>query len=145
MLFIPNEQVFGFIHEAIPELMDESLRQKVVLCSPFTLYAMLSVIRQSFENFRYEKDLRKIIQLIEQFAKLYDRFKVRFEEIGKSIEKLESVYSDLKNKNFKSLDTKLRHIEDYKKGKGAAALSSDAEDILLEASQDPVDDNAVIQ
>lgn len=116
LLFIPNEQVFGFIQENMPGLIDEALRQKVVLCSPFTLYAMLSVIRQAFENFRYEKATKEIVKMIELFTKSYAVFKVRFEDIGKSIEKLEGQYNDVKTTSFKELDTKIRRIEDYKKG-----------------------------
>ena len=116
LLFIPNEQVFGFIQEKIPELMDLALKQKVVLCSPFTLYAMLSVIRQAHENFRYEKDLKEIIGLIEQFSKLYGAFKVRFETMGDAITKLNTQYQDILEKNFKQLDVKIKHIDDYKKG-----------------------------
>ncbi len=117
LLFIPNEQVFGFIQENLPELMTQALQDKVVLCSPFTLYAMLSVIRQAHENFRYENDIRKIIGLIEQFIGLYDRFKGRFDdELGKQVEKLNLLYSDIKTKNFVQLDTKIRQIEEYKQG-----------------------------
>ena len=141
LLFIPNEQVFALIHEQMPELVDESLKQKVVLCSPFTLYAMLCVIRQAFENFRYEKDLKKIIELMEQFLKIYSTFKVRFEDLGKAIEKLETVYGDVRDKSFKNLDAKIRHIEDYKKGKGVSAIESD--DILLEPSTELIDDSVV--
>lgn len=117
LLFIPNEQVFGFIQENLPELMSEALKDKVVLCSPFTLYAMLSVIRQAHENFRYENDIRKIIGLIEQFIGLYDRFKGRFDdELGKQVEKLNLLYSDIKTKNFQQMDVKIRQIEEYKQG-----------------------------
>jgi len=117
LLFIPNEQVYGFIQENMPELMEEALKDKVVLCSPFTLYAMLSVIRQAFENFRYENDIRKIIGLMEQFIVLYERFKGRFDdEFGKQVEKLSLLYSDIKSKNFLQMDTKIRQIEDFKKG-----------------------------
>ncbi len=118
LLFIPNEQVFGLIQERMPGVMDEALKQKVVLCSPFTLYAMLSVIRQAFENFRYEKDIKKIIHLIDQFVTLYTRFKARFEEIGKAVDKLAVVYNDIKDKNFKNMDTKIQHIDNYRKGHG---------------------------
>ncbi len=130
LLFIPNEQVFGLIQERMPGLMDEALKQKVVLCSPFTLYAMLSVIRQAFENFRYEKDIKKIIRLIDQFVTLYTRFKSRFEEIGKAVDKLVVVYSDIKDKNFKNMDTKIRHIDNYRKGR-------------VETSQKEMDENFI--
>lgn len=116
LLFIPNEQVYGIIQEMMPDLMDDSLRQKVVLCSPFTLYAMLSVIRQAYENFKFEKNLKKIIKDIELFSKYYDNFKVSFEKVGRSIEDSLDKYRDVKNKNYEKLDTKIRHIEDFKKG-----------------------------
>lgn len=116
LLFIPNEQVFAVIQEKMPDVMDVALKQKVVLCSPFTLYAMLSVIRQAHANFRYEKDLNEIISLIEQFSKLYAAFKVRFEDMGQAINKINEQYQDILDKNFKQLDTKIKHIDDYKKG-----------------------------
>ena len=34
LLFVPNESITGFIHEADPNLIDWALAQKVVLCSP---------------------------------------------------------------------------------------------------------------
>ena len=140
LLFIPNEQVFALIQEKMPTIMDESLKEKVVLCSPFTLYAMLSVVRQAFENFRYEKDIKKIVLLVDQFLKIYTTFKVRFDDIGKSIEKLENIYGDVKDKSFKGLDTKIRHIEDYKKGKGIVASESDA--IVVDAESELLEDDS---
>jgi DNA recombination protein RmuC len=142
LLFIPNEQVFGFIQEKLPELMDEALKQKVVLCSPFTLYAMLSIMRQAFENFRYENNLKKIIVSIDQFANIFTLFKSRFGEIGQAIEKLAGVYADVQNKSFKQLDNKIQQIDDYKKGsKMVLESSSDFIDI---SHKEPVDD-AVVQ
>ncbi len=116
LLFIPNEQVYGFIQENIPDIIDKALKQKVVLCSPFTLYAMLSVIRQSFENFHYEQATKEIINRINLFSKTYEIFKNRFEKLGKLIEDLESQYEEINTKSFKELDTKIRRINDYKSG-----------------------------
>lgn len=116
LLFIPNEQVYGFIQENVPDIIDKALKQKVVLCSPFTLYAMLSVIRQSFENFHYEQATKEIINRINLFLKTYDIFKSRFEKLGKLIEGLESQYEEINTKSFKELDTKIRRINDYKSG-----------------------------
>jgi DNA recombination protein RmuC len=122
LLFIPNEQVFGYIHEIAPEFMDEALRQKVVLCSPFTLYAMLAVIRQAHENFRFERDMRKIIQDIEIFVKHYVTFKDRFAEMEKLIADLDANYRDIKEKSFKNIDVKIRHIDEFKKGQLPEAI-----------------------
>ncbi|MFH0752988.1 MAG: DNA recombination protein RmuC [Candidatus Omnitrophota bacterium] len=120
MLFIPNEQVFGYIHEVAPEFMDEALKQKVVLCSPFTLYATLAVIRQAHEHFRFERDMRKIIQDIEIFVKHYMTFKDRFVGFEKLIADLDQNYRDIREKSFKNIDVKIRHIEEFRKGHLAA-------------------------
>jgi len=143
LLFIPNEQVFGYIQAEMPGLMDEALKQKVVLCSPFTLYAMLSVIRQAFENFRYEKDLKKIILSIDQFAKIFQLFKTRFEDIGGSIEKLEGIYSDITSKSFKQLDNKIKQIDEYKKGN--KIVLEDSTNVLEIPQGEPVADDAAVQ
>ena len=116
LLFIPNEQVFGLIQEKMPDVMDFALKQKVVLCSPFTLYAMLSVVRQAHEHFRFEKDIKKIIELIEGFTKDYELFKNRFADLGILIDKLGGQYADINEKSFKKLDGKIQRIEDHKKG-----------------------------
>jgi DNA recombination protein RmuC len=100
----------------MPDVMDFALKQKVVLCSPFTLYAMLSVVRQAHEHFRFEKDIKKIIELIEGFTKDYELFKNRFTDLGSLIDKLSSQYADISDKSFKKLDGKIQRIEDYKKG-----------------------------
>ena len=129
MLFIPNEQVYGFVQENSPGLIDEALAQKVVLCSPFTLYAMLSVIRQAFENFHYEKATKEIIKRIELFAKAYKMFKTRFEEIGNTVVKLEKQYNQLATTSFKELDTKIRRINEYKRGNAPQLEDQSGEDI----------------
>lgn len=144
MLFIPNEQVYGLIQENMPGIMDEALNQKVILCSPFTLYAMLTVVRQAFENFRYEKDIKKIIVLFDQFSKIYDKFKNRFEEIGTVIGKLEKTYDDVKDKSFKNLDTKIRHIDDYKRGKNMA-VSNESEPPVLDVTPEQIQDESIVQ
>ncbi|MBF0123194.1 MAG: DNA recombination protein RmuC [Candidatus Omnitrophica bacterium] len=118
LLFIPNDQVFGFIQEKDPAIMDEALKEKVVLCSPFTLYAVLSVIRQAHENVRFEKDVQKILGHIDLFIKHFETMKGRFLEVGVLIQKLDQKYAELAETSFKNLDTKVRHIEEYKKGHG---------------------------
>lgn len=127
LLFIPNEQVFGFIQEHDTSLMDEALRQKVVLCSPFTLYATLSVIRQAFENFYYENSIKKIIDTINTFTKEYYRFKERFQGLGDVLKKTAVTYDDLYDKNFKRLDSYIHKIENHKKG---SALQDGMSDVI---------------
>ena len=120
MLFIPNEQVFGFVQESDPALMDMALKQKVILCSPFTLYATLSIIRQAFESFHYEKATKEIVKTVELFAQTYEKFKERFIELEAKITAVSSKYHEIQTISFKELDIKVRRIQDLKRGQGAA-------------------------
>lgn len=121
LLFIPNEQVYGFIQEAFPGLVDEALSQKVVLCSPFTLYAVLGVVRQAFDHFHFNQATQEVLKLIAQFGATYETFKGRFTELGERLEKLRALYDDIEGKSFKRLDASIQKIERVRRGESAAA------------------------
>lgn len=116
LLFIPNEQVYGFIHESMPGLLDESLRGKVVLCSPSTLYAVLAVIRQSFDNFHFTQATQEIVKLISDFALVYAKFQERFEDLGERLEKARSVYDDIAQTSYTRLRRAIEKIEALRHG-----------------------------
>ncbi len=69
ILFIPNEQVYAFINEADNSILDEAMKNKVILCSPLTLYAILAVIRQAVDNFNLERTAGHILSLLGAFNK----------------------------------------------------------------------------
>ncbi len=64
VLFLPNEHLAGFIHEHDPEIIDVALAQRVVLCSPLTLYAFLGVVRQAADSFVVEQTSEQILTLL---------------------------------------------------------------------------------
>ena len=47
----------------IPGLIDDAMGQRVVMCSPLTLFAFLGVIRQAFDNFMIEQTSDQILGL----------------------------------------------------------------------------------
>jgi DNA recombination protein RmuC len=55
LLFIPNESIYSFLNQEDSSLIDFSLENKIILCSPITLYAILSLIRQAVSNFAMEQ------------------------------------------------------------------------------------------
>ena len=116
LLFIPNEQVYGFIQESFPGLVDEALAQKVVLCSPFTLYAVLGVIRQSFDNFHFAQATQEVLKLISHFSATYEIFKARFAKLGEQVGKVGELYDDIEQTSFKRLDASVAKIDRVRKG-----------------------------
>ncbi|OGS40430.1 MAG: hypothetical protein A2506_11145 [Elusimicrobia bacterium RIFOXYD12_FULL_66_9] len=116
LLFIPNEQVYAFIQESFPGLADEAMAQKVVLCSPFTLYAVLGVVRQAFDHFHFTQATQEVLKLITHFASTYDTFKERFLKLGEQVGKLRETYDDIEQKSFKRLDASVAKIDRVRKG-----------------------------
>lgn len=93
ILFIPNEMVFSFIYESMSEVWVEAMRQKVVLAGPFTFTAILRMVRQAYENFKYQKNVQKIIGYIKTFEIEFKKYNEEFTKIGERIESLTKQYN----------------------------------------------------
>ncbi len=117
ILFIPNEQVYSFINETDPTIMDEALKQKVILCSPFTLYAVLAVIRQAVENFNLERTASEILRLLADFSKQWNAYKEKFRLMGERLDAARKEYEALVTTRTNMLERPLRKIEDLRRQK----------------------------
>ena len=62
----PTRRLAAFIHESDHGLVEEAMRQHVVICSPLTLFAFLGVIRQAFDNFMIEQTSQEILRAARQ-------------------------------------------------------------------------------
>ena len=117
LVFIPNEQVYSFVNEADTTIMDEALKQKVILCSPFTLYAVLAVIRQAVANFNLERTASEILTLLGEFSKQWGLYKEKFESMGKKLDDAKKEYDSLVTTRTNQLEKPLRKIDDLRKQK----------------------------
>ena len=127
LLFIPNEQVYSFIHEQEPGMVDEGLRQKVVFCSPVTLYAVLAVIRQAVDNFTLEQTSKELLALFGAFNKQWKEFLKKLERLGKQIERARDDYESLVTTRRRSLDRPLERLEEIRKQSGIEVSLPEAE------------------
>jgi len=117
IVFIPNEQVYSFVNETDTTIMDEALKQKVILCSPFTLYAVLAIIRQAVENFNLERTATEILKLLVEFSKQWGLYKEKFEAIGKRLDDAKKEFDILVTTRSNMLERPLKKIEELRKQK----------------------------
>ena len=117
IMFIPNEQVYSFINEADITIMDEALKHKVILCSPFTLYAVLAVIRQAIENFNLERTASEILQLLSEFSKQWNAYKDKFRIMGERLDAAKKEYDLLITTRSNMLEKPLKKIDEIRKQK----------------------------
>lgn len=110
LLFIPNEALYAFIHEEDRALLEEGLRNKVVLCSPTTLFAVLAVIRQAADNFRLERTSNEILELLKQFKLQWGRYCEQMDKLGQKIEQTSKEYTALTTTRTRMLERPLDRI-----------------------------------
>lgn len=118
LVFIPNEQVYGFINEQERTIMDDALKSKVILCSPLTLYAILAVIRQAVDNFNLDKTASEILSYFGAFNKQWQLFINSMESMGKKIDDAQKEYNNLLTTRKNQLEKPLQKIENLREQKG---------------------------
>lgn len=114
IVFIPNEQVYAFINKNDSNLLDEALKNKVILSSPVTLYAILAVIRQAVDNFNLEKTASQILALLSEFNKQWENFKNGMDKMGKRLDEAQKEFQSLITTRTNKLERPLQKIENMR-------------------------------
>jgi DNA recombination protein RmuC len=120
LLFLPNETVSSFIHEQDPALVDDALAQKVVLCSPLTLFALLGVIRQAFDNFMVEQTSEEILAVLGSFEQQWSKFVVSLDAMGKRLDSAQRAYEELSGARRRALERPLNRLASLRRDRGIA-------------------------
>ncbi len=114
ILFIPNEQIYAFINESDRSILDEALKNRVILCSPLTLYAILAVIRQAVDNFNLERTAGHILSLLGAFNKQWTLFIESMDKMGKKIDEARDEFDRLVSTRRNQLERPLKQIEELR-------------------------------
>lgn len=118
LLFIPNEQLTGFIHEHDPALLDDAMGNKVVMCSPLTLFAFLGVIRQAYDNFMIEQTSDEILRLLGQFGTQWRKYVDQVESVKRKFESVDKAFDQLAGTRRRQLEKPLLQLEALRLQKG---------------------------
>ena len=111
LMFLPNEQLTGFIHEHDPGLLDEAMAQRVVMCSPLTLFAFLGVIRQAFDNFMIEQTSDEILKLIGRFGQQWQKFSDSADKVKRHFDSVQREFDSLTGTRRRALERPLQQLE----------------------------------
>ncbi|NQW23229.1 MAG: DNA recombination protein RmuC [SAR202 cluster bacterium] len=131
LVFIPNEQVYAFIQQHGAATIDEALRNKVVLCSPMSLFAILGVIRQAMDNFALEQDSNEILSQLGAFNKQWTGFVRQLETVRSRIESAQKNFETLAGTRLRALQRPLNRIEAIRVERGLPIASDNSEIIEL--------------
>ena len=127
LLFIPNEQIYSFIHEQDSTILDEGIKNRVIFCSPITLFAVLAVIRQAVDNFALEKTSNEILSLFGSFKNQWNEFLKKLDLLGKRIADAQKEYEALTTTRRRQLERPLNKIDDLRTQRGLPIRSFEDE------------------
>ncbi|MDP6570436.1 MAG: DNA recombination protein RmuC [Candidatus Marinimicrobia bacterium] len=116
LMFIPNESIYGFINQEDSKLIDFALDKKVLLCSPLTLYAMLSLIHQATRNFAMEEKATEVMNLLNAFRQQWEKYVEVMDKMGRSLDTAKKDYDTMVGTRKNQLEKPLRKIDDITSG-----------------------------
>ena len=112
LLFIPNEQLYAFVQEHAGQLVDDALRDRIVMCSPLTLFAVLAVVRQAIDSFRTERTASEILDVLGGFREQWDAFSVKMDALGRNLTTTTRAFDELAGVRTRGLERQLDRIDD---------------------------------
>jgi DNA recombination protein RmuC len=122
LLFIPNEAVYAFLHDADPDVVDVALAHKVVLCSPATLFAVLAVVRHSVEQFRLERASDEILRCLGGVTEEWARFVASLDKVARQVDTLQRTFCDEVNGTRRRVfEKQLGEVDHLRAGRAVGA------------------------
>lgn len=111
LLFIPNESVYGFIHHNDPDLIDFALAQKVVPCSPTTLFAVLAVVRESVDAFLVERRSDEILAAVAGVREQWEKFGESVDKVHRGLASATGALDELRGPRSRQFERQLDQLE----------------------------------
>ena len=104
-------------------LIDFSLERKIILCSPITLYAILSLVRQAVSNFAMEQKAGQMQVLVGVFRKQWEQYKSKINAMSNSLSALTNHYEELRGPRLRGLEKPMDKISELQLGNNDRLLN----------------------
>lgn len=137
LLFLPNEYVFGYVHEQDPGLLDDALRQGVVMCSPSTLFAVLAVVRQACDGVALQRTSDQIVGLLSGFTEQWGRYTDEMDKLGRQLDTVRRTYDGLVTTRQRQMERQLERVEEVREQRGIVPVVLDDRPRLLRLPDGP--------
>jgi len=118
IVFLPSEQIFSLVLHAAPDLVDEALAKRIVLASPLTLYAMLSILRQAAEHANIMKTADEVLTLLGEFTRQWGKYTEALDKLGQRIDQTRDEYEKLRTTRTNVLQRPLDKIDQLRTTRG---------------------------
>ena len=138
ILFVPNEMIFSYIYDKMHDVWEDAMKKKVILAGPFSFTAILRMVRQAHENFRYQENIQHIVGHIKQFEKQFDMYNEEFAKLGEQLMRAQTTYNRVETTRTRQLGKVVEKIKLESEGEStsigsrakAPKITADKEDII---------------
>ncbi|MBW6440770.1 DNA recombination protein RmuC [Patescibacteria group bacterium] len=103
IMFVPNESIFSFICDKLNDITSEALEKKVIITGPFSFAAIARMIKQSYNNFKIQEDLHRVVGLIGKFKQEFTKYSDEFDKLGDKISSMTKQYDSVANTRTRQL------------------------------------------
>lgn len=111
LIFIPNEQIYAFLLENDPQLLEYALSLKVIPCSPTTLLAVLAMVHQASRHFALEQKSAEIFGILKNIHIQWDKFTDEMSKMGKKIDEAQAAFQTLTTTRSNMLDRQFNRLQ----------------------------------
>ena len=112
ILFVPNEMIFSFICDKLGEVSSDALKKKVIITGPFSFAAIARMIRQSYDNFKIQEDLHRVVGLIGKFKQEFSKYSDEFDRLGDRIKSMSKQYDSIATTRTRQLTKVIDQINE---------------------------------
>ncbi len=116
IMFVPNESIFSFICDKLSDISNEALKKKVIITGPFSFAAIARMIRQSYDNFKIQEDLHRVVGLIGKFKQEFSKYSDEFDRLGDRINSMSKQYDSIATTRTRQLTKVVDQISEEDTG-----------------------------
>ncbi len=102
-----------------------------MLCSPFTLFAVLGVIRKAVDSALLERASDEILVALGRFSDQWTRFSEHVDKLGKQLATVQGTYDELATTRRNQLEKRLDEIDAIRTRRGLADDDDDDQTPVL--------------
>ncbi len=117
IMFVPNEVIFSYINKEFPAIVEEAFNKKVIIASPFSIYAIARTIMQGYRNYYYEQNLKDVLTQITAFKDQFGKFREEFDKLGRSFDTAYKDYKQISETRVSGMNRVFNKIEESERKK----------------------------
>lgn len=110
VMFVPNEGIYSFIYDEMPEIHEEAMQKKVAIVGPFSFIALLRIIQQAYHYLHFQENVSEIINAIKEFNLRYEEYRKAFLKLGDRLEGVQKQYQEIATTRSNKLDKTIEKI-----------------------------------